>query len=58
MTFLVLFVGGIGFDPAAEKMLSYKVSSYVERPKEDDIALTVAFGRLDDGTSYPQEQGG
>jgi hypothetical protein len=45
----------IGFDLAAKKMLTYKVSSYVEKPKEDDIALNVAFGRLPDGTSYPQD---
>ena len=45
----------IGFDMAAKKMLTYKVSSYVEKPKEDDIALNVTFGRLPDGTSYPQE---
>ena len=40
---------------AAKKMLTYTVSSYVEKPKEDDITLNVTFGRLPDGTSYPQE---
>jgi hypothetical protein len=45
----------IGFDMAAKKMLTYTVSSYVEKPKEDDITLNVTFGRLPDGTSYPQE---
>ncbi len=45
----------IGFDMAAKKMLSYTVNSYVEKPKEDDVMLNVTFGRLTDGTSYPQE---
>jgi hypothetical protein len=44
----------IGFDMAAKKMQSYKVNSYVEKPKEDDVTLNVTFGRLTDGTSYPQ----
>ena len=45
----------IGFDTAAKKLLSYKVDSYVEKPKEDTVKLDVTFGRLTDGTSYPQE---
>ncbi|HEX7138163.1 MAG TPA: hypothetical protein VF219_09965, partial [Vicinamibacterales bacterium] len=45
----------IGFDMAAKKLLTYKVNSYVEKPKEDDVTLNVTFGRLTDGTSYPQE---
>jgi hypothetical protein len=45
----------IGFDMAAKKILTYKVNSYVEKPKEDDVTLSVTFGRLPDGTSYPQE---
>jgi hypothetical protein len=45
----------IGFDMAAKKMLSYEVKSYVEKPKEDDVMLNVTFGRLPDGTSYPQD---
>jgi len=45
----------IGFDMAAKKMQSYKVNSYVEKPKDDDVTLNVTFGRLTDGTSYPQE---
>ena len=45
----------IGFDMAAKKILTYKVNSYVEKPKEDDVTLNVTFGRLTDGTSYPQE---
>jgi hypothetical protein len=45
----------IGFDMATKKLLTYKVNSYVEKPKDDDVALNVTFGRLTDGTSYPQE---
>ena len=45
----------IGFDPAPKKLLSYKVDSSVEKPKEDTVKLDVSFGRLTDGTSYPQE---
>jgi hypothetical protein len=45
----------IGFDMAAKKMLTYRVNSYVEKPKEDDVTLNVTFGQLTDGTSYPQE---
>ena len=45
----------IDFDAAAKKMLSYKVASYVEKPKDDDVTLNVTFGQLDDGTSYPRE---
>jgi hypothetical protein len=45
----------VGFDAAAKRLLSYKVNSYVEKPKEDDVTLDVTFGRLADGTSYPQE---
>ena len=43
----------IGFDPAAKKFLSYKVNSYVEKPKEDDVTLAVTFTGLPDGTNYP-----
>ena len=45
----------IGFDMAAKKIVTYKVNSYVEKPKEDEVTLSVTFGRLADGTSYPQE---
>jgi hypothetical protein len=45
----------IGFDPAAKKLASYSVTSYVEKPKDDDVTLNVMFGRLADGTSYPQQ---
>jgi hypothetical protein len=45
----------LGFDTAAKKMNSYNVNSYVENPKDDVVTLAVTFGRLDDGTSYPQQ---
>jgi hypothetical protein len=45
----------IGLDAAAMKLTSYAVSSYVEKPKEDDVTLAVTFAALQDGTSYPQQ---
>jgi hypothetical protein len=45
----------IGFDPAAKKLSSYKVNSYVEKPKDDAVTLAVTFAALPDGTSYPQQ---
>jgi hypothetical protein len=45
----------IGFDTAAKQLSSYNVQSFVEKPKEDDVKLTVTFAKLEDGTSYPQQ---
>ncbi len=45
----------IGLDAAAKQLSSYRVQSYVEKPKDDDVTLAVTFGRLQDGTSYPQQ---
>jgi hypothetical protein len=45
----------IGLDTAAKQLTSYTVHSFVEKPKEDDVNLSVTFGRLTDGTSYPQQ---
>ncbi|PYR34810.1 MAG: hypothetical protein DMF89_24840 [Acidobacteria bacterium] len=45
----------IGFDPAAKKLTSFNVKSYVEKPKDDDVTLAVTFGRLADGTSYAEQ---
>ena len=45
----------IGFNADTKKLTSYTVSSYVEKPKEDDVALAVTFGALQDGTRYPQQ---
>jgi hypothetical protein len=44
----------LGFDPAAKAMRSYAVQSYVEKPKEDDLTLSVKFNTLADGTTYPE----
>jgi len=45
----------LGFDPAAKKIRTYNVSSYVDDPKNDVVTLAVTFGSLADGTSYPQQ---
>jgi hypothetical protein len=45
----------IGLDAPSLKLTSYAVSSYVEKPKEDDVTLNVTFAALPDGTSYPQQ---
>jgi len=45
----------VGADPTAKRLTSYKVQSFVEKPKEDDVSLNVTFGALADGTSYPQQ---
>lgn len=46
---------GIGFDTMAKQLTEYSVKSYVDKPKDDDLTLAVTFGRLEDGTSYPQQ---
>lgn len=45
----------IGLDAAAKQLSSYNVKSFVEKPKDDDVNLSVTFGKLQDGTSYPQQ---
>jgi hypothetical protein len=45
----------LGFDSSAKQLRTYKVSSYVEKPKDDAVALAVSFANLVDGTSYPQQ---
>jgi hypothetical protein len=45
----------IGLNTATKKLSSYSVNSYVEKPKEDDVTLSVTFAALADGTSYPQQ---
>jgi hypothetical protein len=45
----------ISLDTAAKQLTEYGVKSYVDKPKDDDLTLTVMFGRLQDGTSYPQQ---
>ena len=45
----------IGLDPAAKRLSSYRVESFVEKPKDDDVKLNVTFATLQDGTSYPAQ---
>ena len=45
----------IGLDTAANQLTTYSVDSYVDKPKDDPVSLRVTFGRLEDGTSYPQQ---
>ena len=45
----------LAFDTAAKRIQSYKVSSYVDDPKDDGVALNVTFASLPDGTNYPQQ---
>jgi hypothetical protein len=45
----------LGFDPTAKAMRSFTVKSYVEKPKDDDLSLSVTFGSLPDGTFYPEK---
>jgi hypothetical protein len=45
----------IGFNTATKLLASYTVTSFVEKPKEDEVKLAVTFGSLQDGTSYPQQ---
>ena len=45
----------IGLDTASKQLASSNVQSFVEKPKDDDVKLAVTFGKLEDGTSYPQQ---
>lgn len=42
----------LGFDTAEKKLVSYDVKSYLDKPKEDDVSLSVTFDHLPDGTNY------
>ena len=44
----------LGFDPAAKKIRSYNVGSYLDKP-EEAVTLAVSFDSLPDGTNYPKE---
>jgi hypothetical protein len=44
----------LGFDPAAKRIRSYNVASYLDKP-EDAVTLAVSFDSLPDGTNYPKE---
>ncbi len=45
----------LGFDPAAKKIRSYTVNSYLKDPKDDPVNLAVAFASLLDGTNYSEQ---
>ncbi len=42
-------------DVSALAMRTYKVTSYVEKPDDDAVALNVTFASLPDGVTYPQK---
>jgi hypothetical protein len=44
----------IGLDPTGKAIQSFNLKSYVEKPKDDDVTMSVTYGKLPDGTSYPQ----
>lgn len=44
----------IGLSPAGTAIQSFNLKSYVEKPKDDDVTMSVTYGTLPDGTSYPQ----
>lgn len=46
----------LGFDTTAKNLRSYQVQSYVEKPKDDDVTLNVAFASLPNGVNYPQQE--
>ncbi len=47
----------IGFDPAAKKLSSYRVTSYVEKPKDDEVTLAVTFAALRRWNELPSTGG-
>jgi hypothetical protein len=42
----------IGFDPAAKRLVSYDVNTYLGDPKSDIVTMTNQFDSLPDGTNY------
>jgi hypothetical protein len=42
----------IGFDPAAKRLVSYDVNTYLGDPKNDIVTMTNQFDSLPDGTNY------
>ena len=44
----------LGLDPKGTAIQSFNLKSYVQKPKDDDVTMTVTYGTLPDGTSYPQ----
>jgi len=44
----------LGLNAGGTAIQTFNVRSYVEKPKDDDVTLSVTYGVLPDGTSYPQ----
>jgi hypothetical protein len=44
----------LAFDPAANKIRSYNVASYLDKP-ENAVTMAVSFGSLADGTNYARD---
>ena len=44
----------IGLDPKGTAIQTFNLKSYVEKPKDDDVTMSVTYATLPDGTSYPQ----
>lgn len=44
----------IGLDPKGAAIQTFNLKSYVQKPKDDDVTMSVTYGVLPDGTSYPQ----
>jgi hypothetical protein len=44
----------IGLSPTGTAIQTFNLTSYVEKPKDDDVTLSVTYAALPDGTSYPQ----
>ena len=44
----------IGLSSTGTAIQTFNLTSYVEKPKDDDVTLSVTYGTLPDGTSYPQ----
>jgi hypothetical protein len=45
----------LGFDPAAKKIRTYTVNSFLKDPKDDPVNLAVTFASLPDGTNYSEQ---
>jgi hypothetical protein len=45
----------LGFDTAAKKIVSYNVSSYLDKPKDDAVTLAVTFAPLPEGVNHVQQ---
>jgi hypothetical protein len=44
----------LGLDPKGTAIRTFNLKSYVQKPKDDDVTMSVTYGTLPDGTSYPQ----